>query len=546
MIPHLLSLVLLIPLSGQTPDVIPPSVSLPRVSIDYDQFNGSLDHADARQVHIVYGDELSLKAGRVQGDLLHGQYEATGGVGVHEADTDLKAHTLTVQGSHATAAQAVLTQRPYTLRAGELAIGPGQIIAHAAEATTAPPNTRPDFEVRAQTISLFPERRHGEMQNASLYLFRTRLLTLPHLGFTIGASAGGANRKGFLPTAGVSGQDGTYLALGGNMRLAHAVPVRYRVIFSTKQQTQVRVSSTQTLYQQAAPDAPIPPGGAPLQPDFLGAIRRLATITGPPLPENDPLLFHDFLPDRTTIALFDEPPRLKLTLAEEFATHQETLGRRLYNIYVSRLPEVSINGVLPLSGIRQLDKPITPETFRREMRRIKFVAYGQIAEGAYREERPGQSLVTVHATRQQDTLGLRTLPLLVVANTVIEPQVELTTNFYSGQRKAYRYVRFSVAANHYFTPFSAVGLLYQQSGQSGDSPFDFDVLDTTRELDGRIQVGNRRLAVAVFVRYDLARGGVLDYKIAIAPGLQGITPVFSYSFRTRSIGVGVEVKGLTY
>ncbi len=39
---------------------------------------------------------------------------------------------------------------------------------------------------------------------------------------------------------------------------------------------------------------------------------------------------------------------------------------------------------------------------------------------------------------------------------------------------------------------------------------------------------------------------VIDYQIAVAPALRGFIPVFSYNFRTRSLGLGIEVKGITF
>ena len=93
---------------------------------------------------------------------------------------------------------------------------------------------------------------------------------------------------------------------------------------------------------------------------------------------------------------------------------------------------------------------------------------------------------------------------------------------------------------------TAVGVQFLASSTSGDSPFNFDVLDTSRELDLRFQTGNSRLVAASRIRYDLVIGGVIDYQVALGPSLRGFIPVFSYNFRTRSIGLGLQVKGLTF
>lgn len=530
------------------PIASPRAAALPSVSLDYGTFSGSLDRAVVQGGTLTYGGELTLHAGTLQGDLLHQQYDATGGVRVHEADTTLISRSLHLSGRQGVgkAEAALLTQKPYTVRAAQIDLTSTSVVAHEADATTAPPQKRSDLDLRAQTISLFPQRHHGELRNASLYLFRARVLTLPRVGFALGTSGGAARRQGVLPTFGISGRYGTYLAFGGSSSLAQAVPFRYRLVVSTRQQTQIRVSSRQTLLEQRPPAAPISDNPQPLHPDYLGALRTLATIRRPPLPEGDPLLFHDFLPDRNPIRLFDGPARATLAVDEEISTHQEAIGRRQDNIYVSRLPEATLSATLPLSAAPPPLTGTDPEAFRRQLRQVRLVAFAQAGLGEYREERRDGSGANVQASRQRDVLGLTTRPFLIGSNTVLLPQVQLTSNFYSGQQRAYKFAQLSLAASHYFSQNNAVGVQYLQSGESGDSPFDFDHLDTTRELDIRAQTGSARRSVAALVRYDLARGGVIDYKLAVAVGLEGIVPVLSYNFRNRSIGLGVEIPGVTF
>ncbi len=526
----------------------PRAAPLPSVSLDYGHFAGSLNQAVVQGGTLTYGGELTLHADMLQGDLLHQQYDARGRVRVHDADTTLISRSLHLNGRQGVGrAEAVLlTQKPYTVRAAQIDLTSSSIVAHEADATTAPPEKRPDLDLRAQTISLFPQRHHGELRNASLYLFRARVLTLPRVGFTIGQGGGSNRRQGILPTVGISGRYGTYLAFGGDNSLVHAVPFHYRLVLSSRQQTQLRVTSHQAVFEQRPPAAPMTNAPQPLQPDYLGALRKLATIQKPPLPEGDPLLFHDFLPDRNPISLFEGPARASLSLNEEVSTHQEAIGRRQDNVYVSRLPEVSVSATVPLSALPSPLIAADPAAFRHQLRRVRLVAFAQAGVGEFREERRGGDAHNVQASRQRDVVGLTTQPLLVGPNTVLLPQVQLTSNFYSGQQRAYKFAQLSIAASHYFSEQSAVGVRYLQSGESGDSPFDFDHLDTTRELDIRAQTGSARRAVAALVRYDLARGGVIDYKLAVAAGLEGITPVLSYNFRNRSIGLGVEVPGLTF
>lgn len=526
----------------------PRAAALPSVSLDYSTFAGSLDQAVVQGGTLTYGGELTLHAGTLTGDLLHQNYAATGNVRVHEADTTLLSRSLTLSGAQGMgrADAALLTQQPYTVRAAQIDLTPNSVVAHDADATTAPPQKRSDLSVRAQTISLFPQRHHGEMRNASLFLFQKRVLTVRRIGFALGTKGGASQRQGVLPTVGISGRYGTYLAFGGSRSLAPSFPLRYRLVVSTRQQTQVRITSRQTLLEQRPPDAPPTDTPQPLRPDYLGALRTLATSRRPPLPAGDPLLFHDFLPDRDPIRLFEGPARANLSLDEEVSTHQEAIGRRQDNIYVSRLPEASLSGTLPLTSAPPPLVGTDPEAFRRQLRQVRLVAFAQAGFGEYREERRGSNAANVKASRQRDVLGLTTQPLLVGSNTILLPQVQLTSNFYSGQQRAYKFAQLRLALSHDFSQTDAIGVQYLQSGESGDSPFDFDHLDTTRELDIRAQTGSSRRSVAGLVRYDLARGGVIDYKLAVAIGLEGITPILSYNFRNRSIGLGVEVQGITF
>ena len=161
--------------------------------------------------------------------------------------------------------------------------------------------------------------------------------------------------------------------------------------------------------------------------------------------------------------------------------------------------------------------------------------------GQYREQP-----TNIDARRIRTQLGLSARPLLIAPNTVLLPRVSVTSNGYSGTKSAYRYDQVSVAVNHYFSDVSAVGVQFLASTTGGNSPFNFDVLDTSRELDVRLQLGSSRLVTAGRVRYDLAHSGVIDYQVAVSPVLRGLAPVFSYDFRTRSLGLGLELPGITF
>ncbi len=112
------------------------------------------------------------------------------------------------------------------------------------------------------------------------------------------------------------------------------LPVQYRLLLPTRQSVEATLTSRQTLYAPrppAAPPFPCPQGRSTL----LDRIRAFATLPPGPLPEGDPLLFHDFLPEPNPIRLVDSPARGGLDLAEELSVHIASQGRRRDDLYVT-------------------------------------------------------------------------------------------------------------------------------------------------------------------------------------------------------------------
>ncbi len=200
-----------------------------------------------------------------------------------------------------------------------------------------------------------------------------------------------------------------------------------------------------------------------------------------------------------------------------------------------------LSGQLPLTRIPAESPDGDPQAYRAALRHLVLYADAEETVGNYREQP-----TNTRARRVRTQVGLSARPFLIAPNTVLLPRLSVSSSGYSGSRTAYRYDQVDVAVNHYLSNLTALGVQFLASNTGGDSPFNFDVLDTSREMDVRLQLGNRRLVVAGRVRYDLAHSGVIDYQIAVAPALRGFTPVFSYNFRVRSLGLGLEVKGITF
>lgn len=546
------------------PDAAPPAASAPEPSETLDaavphtassklppkvevNFSGVLPssaaHTRLKDVRVTYGGELTLDADQADADLAASRYDLRGDVRLHEADTSLKAGEVTFGGPHqeGTATNALLSRSYYSIRAPRITGTPERITAYDGDFTTVANGGPADYYLRAQTITLDSLTHRGTLRNATLYLFGTRLVTFRRLSFGLGKGGGAGGRKLVIPTIGESSRYGAFIAFGSNTRIMR-LPVQYRVLLPTRQTVQASLTSFQTLYTPHVNAAPAAPYAGPVT--LLGRIRAAATVLPGPLPEGDPLRFQDFLPDPNPIQLFTAPSHGGLYLGEDLSTHVAASGRRRNDLYVSRLPEVTLSGNIPLSPVPSAPIAGDPQSFRSALRHLVLYAQAQQTIGEYEEQSlsPGR----IRARRTYTQAGLSARPLLIAPNTVLLPSISLTSSSYSGSKSAYRYGQINVAVNHYFSDLTAVGVQFLASSTSGDSPFNFDVLDTSRELDLRFQTGSSRLVVAGRLRYDLSKGGVIDYQAAIGPALRGFIPILSYNFRTRSIGLGIEVKGLTF
>ena len=566
------------PALAQTPALPPPAPDTlgpsPTVTLNFGSVSGGFHQVHAEGVHLNYGGELTVDAARLDGKPYQSQYQATGGVRAHANDTTLTSDSLYVDGLSRLGFSegAMLTRRPFTLRANRIDFQPNGLTAMRANVTTAKPQDKPDIELRVGTLTVTPEqkagkptgRQHVVLHDASLYLLHNHIITLRNLVANLGNQPSGpARRQPARPGVGYSGRYGFYVSYGNSGSLV-GQPIRYNLVAPLRGTPQVRVTSSQALLVGPAlrPETPLPvPITRPHDP--LTTLRLLTTAPRPLLPDGDPLLFHDFLPDGNPIRVFDTAPRANISASEELSYHVEATGRGRNDLFVSRYPEVSVGGNLPLTRAYALPAPDDADAFRHYLRHLTLYVGADVDLGRFHEQP-----TNIDATRQRYTFRLSARPLLIAPNTVILPSYSVTTNRYTGigpfhtftngsrylgsdsgrtfSGDTYSYGQYSLALNHYFSPYSAVGVQYIVSQPGGDSPFNFDVLDTTRELDGRLQVGNHRLAVAGSIRYDALHPHVIDYTLAVAPGLHGFTPVFSYSFFSRAFGVGFQIPGLTF
>ena len=527
------------PSLSPSPTKLPPAIEL-----GFNSKSGPVNRPHFDIPQLTYGGELTLQAATADADLAAGTYDLRGNVRIHEADTTLRAQKVTFEGktSSAAATDAQLFRSYYSIRAPRITGTPELITAYGGDFTTVPNGAPADYYLRSQTLTLDSREHRGTLKNATLYLFGARIVTLPRLSFGLGGAGGGSKRTLAIPTLGASSRYGTFIAFGSRTRFIR-LPFQYRLLLPTRQSVEAALTSGQTLYTPPGRPVPAMPYTGPAT--LLDRLRAAATVPAGPLPDGDPLRFTDFLPDPNPISLFNAPSHGGLYLDENLSVHVAASGHRRDDLYISRLPEITLNGDLPLTPVPRQPVYGDPRSFRAGLKHIVLYLQARETIGDYREQLSAAPY-SIRARRINHQIGLTTRPVLIAPNTVILPSVSITSSSYRGDKTAYRYDQINVAVNHYFTDLTAVGVQFLASSTSGSSPFNFDVLDTSRELDLRFQTGTARFVAAGRIRYDLSKSGVIDYQAAIGPALRGFIPVLSYNFRTRSLGLGIQVKGLTF
>jgi hypothetical protein len=536
------------------PGTIPPSQPLPgtrpQIVLEYSKISGSFDDGllegtKDKPAKLTYANELTISSQQISADMAKQDYTAQGDVHLHELDTDLWASSLDFYALAGTvnARNVRLYQQPYFLRADTLFGNAKQISTTGANFTTAPPGQKPVFHVQAKSIIFIPSRGLTIARGASFYLYGTRILQLRYTSYqkaTSGAGGGGGLTRQTKPVFGVSGLYGTYAGLDVQQQKPFAL--HYGGVATTRAAPQLYLYASQNIaFGRKSSNAA---GESPEKPTPLQQLRTLATEDHGPLTYGDPLNFHDFLSDRNPIQIFNRQPSRNLSVSETATSELPSSGNNVHNLYVSRLPEVGAHVTVPITPPAPKSVDSDHASFRSSLRRFVLLAHGDVYGGNYLEQQPHFNQIT-HG-RLEGIFKVDTQPYLIARNTVVVPAFVLTGNSYSGSRVTYSYVQSSFAVNHYFTDRTALGLQYTAATTTGSSPFNFDTLDTTREFDTRLQLGNHKFAVEGLVRYDIVRESIIGYKVAIAPSLPGVIPVLEFDSTSRSLGVNLDIEGITF
>ncbi len=515
--------------------------SLPEITLHAPSFSSTPAHAvlkgsPGQPATVDYGGVLHIGADTVTGDLVDRVFTATNGVHVVATDTTIDAASITLDEEQglATVVDGSIVQRPYRIRAARIEASSALVDLRGAGLTTTPAGVSPGYEVRAERILLDPVKRSGTAYNAAIYLLGARVLTVHRIRFTLQPSNAGGARRSIIPIFGISKRYGAFTSFEEPLG-----PANIYALLPVRQSPQIRATTRQHLIVPRAVRSVAE--AVPDPQDYVAMIRRYTAIPRPTLPDGDPLTFHSFLPESDPIRLFATRSRGGLDLSEELSSHIASSGNERDDLYVTRLPEIRLSGDAPVT--RVLARPNTgdPTAFREYLRHPTIYVGASSSFGQYYEEP-----TKIRHSRSHYDMGAWSSPLYVLRNTVVVPQIEYSANHYGGSTADYRYWQASVLATHFFTDRAAAGVQYLLSSVSGRSPFNFDVLDTAHEIDGRLQLGDHHFVVAGLIKYDIDRDRVFDYKLTVAPNIHGLVPEFDYDFRSRSIETGLQIEGLSF
>ena len=568
---------------------LPPIPANPDIVFHAPTLSGTLTNSELigtldDPATLVYGGEFSVAAQKLYYDRLTGAVSGSGSPIIRELNAHLTADSFEFEPgaglaqATGSATDAVLDRPPYIVRAKLIRLTSGDIVGDDASFTTAPPNVRPVYSIRARTVTIYPDTGILDIRSGDFYLFGTHLLRIKHYQLDYGAPGEQKTRRKLTrPIVSVSpeyGLFGSYDAPAGTW-----LPIEVYLLLPQRTSPQVRLTAVQPIKAKHHPSTPnqvflvgdpghIQPGSitapngdttdaetpsrAPAtvvkqgtgisstEKSPLAEIRSFVVGNGP-LPEGDPLLFYQFVPWPVSIKPLEPHGGPGLATVEQVSANIESSGNQQNFLFVSRLPELGLTANLPLSPVTKRPDGDDPNVFRSYLRRPILYAGASTIFGHY-DERP----TDISADRWQDNAWLTTSPFLVAKNTVILPRLLATFNHYTDIQNGYRYAQGSLSLMHYITDRTAFGFDYSLSAVSGSSPFNFDVLDAAQELDLRGQIGNRNLAVGGVIRDDLDHGHVFDYRVTVAPTVGGIIPVFTYDFQTKATGVGLALEGITF
>jgi hypothetical protein len=215
-------------------------------------------------------------------------------------------------------------------------------------------------------------------------------------------------------------------------------------------------------------------------------------------------------------------------------------GGNVANLMVSRLPEVAIRfgpqGEFdqfssprePLSLSRQLIDPLAEDT-----RPGRVVFLGEVGAGRFTEEPD-----FIRATRYDARAMAWLSPLEMGRNNFVSPGIYGRVSSY-GNGDEYTDLAFRLAVGRKLSETASVSATYIMHSTQGSTPFNFDHIEMTDELDlgAGFPIGAFRMEIGV--RYNLQQQTVFDTDLSLSRVFHCMEPSITWKKRFREFAIGV-------
>jgi hypothetical protein len=502
---------------------------------------------------LLWGD-LKLTGDRFTYDAKKEHLEAFGHVTVQRGDETLHGETLTLDGIAGLLdlQKASADSPPFFFMGDRIQRTPTSIIAQRG-ILSLKAGGGGEVRLRAAEIRLLSSGRLI-LYNTTLYFYNKPILRLRHLSIPVDAEQQYAGNEGHsapspltIRHSHISGStfgvatlwtpfahfSGTLVGEASSLQgLQYAVTLGHSFLGGAPGGTIRRLNSAPggrgTKNQETAPTTPL---------------RQLLTARIPPAPRDAVLDFVDILPMTDP---FTRPTRSmgrSVFLETALMGNREFSGSRFGPLMLSRLPEVTLSGSLPLSHPADVNDNATA---RHALRSPRFYLSGDTGGGIYREVRLNQDRFVVDERRTSSGMGLGFNPLLLGERFLFSGEASVRSNHYDTDT-TYTVAESSLSAAYIFGTRTMLGGSIIERGIHGTTPFYFDRIDTQNEADfrGQTQLARGRYTVALLERLDLSGHQFFDTEIAL--GLRGsvIEPRFYYNRLNSSIGFTIAFPGLT-
>jgi len=351
---------------------------------------------------------------------------------------------------------------------------------------------RPEYHIVARELEIFGNTRF-KAHGAALYLGRHRIIALPLLVSRVGGRAASF----VFPKPGFDKDDGATLSHELAFIDEQSVDMCADLRLTTKRGIQGEVWSNYGI-DGTIEEMP----GRFISYDSM----RSSVVTVPRTLESGSPDTGDI--ERPRPARFREYTRI--------AMNRRTYSVQNPSLLVSRMPEI---------GLRYIAE-------HRNFTKTKLAPILQIypeitcSWGRFKQEPGPDDFVSRYDIGAVATANV--IPL--GANTAVQPVVSYSTASY-GNGDSYRNWAYALDASHLFPNGSIVTGRYIRREQSGRSPFLFDVIDISNELQGAFQLRFARHVIGFVAGYDVDKGEIYDWETVY--GYRTDCVVFSLGWHDR-------------